>query len=274
MAQNAQSDLGNTKPNRVRLRSICITLNNYLDKEYEELKGMAQKLCSNWILGKEVGKEGTKHIQGFMRFSNPTDIDMIKKNINNRMHIEKAKGSLEQNFKYCSKDGVYEEENMVKITKQDIIKRELIEKYKNVVWKDWQKNILNIINEEPDERSIVWIYDKIGNNGKTFLRKYIALIRECIICDGKKDNVLNSLKIKCIDEDKDVEIIILDIPRHNENFVNYGLIEQLKDGHVYSGKYEGGEIWLRNVHVIIFSNNMPDKSKFSNDRWNIININS
>jgi len=41
---------------------------------------------------------------------------------------------------------------------------------------------------------------------------------------------------------------------------------------IFTGKYEGGEIYLDNIHVIVFSNDEPDYSKFSKDRWNVISI--
>lgn len=263
------NELGNTKPTRIRSRAYCLTLNNYLEEEYEQLKSWAQKNCEAWIIGKEIGESGTPHLQGYFNFKNPTDLNTIK-SLNNKLHIEKAKGKKEQNFKYCSKDKKYEQENM--ISKQDTIKERILNKYNNVKWKDWQQSVLEQLNKKPDNRTINWIYDPIGNNGKTFLRKYLALTRNCIICDGKKDNVLNQLKIKCIDENQEITMIIMDVPRHNKEYINYGLLEQLKDGHVYSGKYEGGEIWIDDIHVVVFSNEEPDKSKFSEDRWNIIQV--
>jgi len=262
--------LGNTKPTRIRSRAYCFTLNNYSEEEYQSIKCWAQKNCIAWIIGKEVGSESKiSHLQGYLAFKNPTDFNSIKA-VAQKAHIEKAKGKKEDNFKYCSKDGNYEQENMK--SNQDSIKDEILKQYNNVVWKDWQQNIIDITNSEADNRTINWVFDPIGNNGKTFLRKYLSLTKKCIICDGKKDNVLNQLKVKCIDNNERINIIIMDVPRHNKDYINYGLLEQLKDGHVYSGKYEGGEIWLNNIHVIVFSNEYPDVSKFSEDRWNIIEI--
>lgn len=270
MAQCGTSTLGNTKPKRERSRAYAITLNNYSEQEYENLRHKAQEVCSEWGLGKEIGTNGTPHIQGFLRFKNPTEFSVVK-SWNERMHIEKCRGNLKQNIAYCSKDGNYEGTHDKK-TEQEKIKEKILKQYENVIWKEWQQKIINIICEKANNRTINWVFDPIGNQGKTFLRKFLALKYQCLICDGKKDNILNQLKVKCIDNNENIEIVICDIPRHNQDFINYGILEQLKDGHVYSGKYEGAEIWLEDVHVIVFSNQMPDLSKFSEDRWNIIEL--
>jgi len=268
--------LGNTKPkpcNEKRIRGWAWTLNNYTEEEYEMLKTLGHTDTVKFIIGKEVGEEcGTPHLQGSYYFKNARKFSQMKL-INNRVRWAEAKGNAEHNRIYCTKEGEYVSKGMDKIkTKQELIKEKILEKYTGVVWKDWQQKIVNLIEKEADDRTINWVYDQTGNNGKTFLRKYLSLKYNVLVCDGKKDNVLNMLKTKCIDNNEEVKIIIMDIPRHMQEYINYGLLEQLKDGHVYSGKYEGGEIWLDDVHVIVMSNQRPDESKFSADRWNIIEL--
>lgn len=270
MAHIGTNEMGNTKPSRQRSRAYCITLNNYSEEEYNNLKTWAHQNCIAWIIGKEIGKSGTPHLQGYLSFRNPTDFNTIKRLCDGKLHIEKAKGKKADNRTYCAKENKFEEEGM--LSKQDEIKNRILNSYENTIWKDWQLKIIKSIEEKADDRTINWIYDKEGNNGKTYLRKYLSLKYNVLICDGKKDNVLNLLKTKCIDQNEEIKIIIMDIPRHCQEYINYGLLEQLKDGHVYSGKYEGGEIWLENIHVWVFSNEMPDLNKFSKDRWNIIEL--
>ena len=139
------------------------------------------------------------------------------------------------------------------------------------MWYDWQKKILDIVESEPDDRTINWVYDKKGGIGKSFLCKYLCLKYDYLIADGKKDNVFNQLKTM-IDENKDIKCILLDIPRHCNEYINYGMLEQLKNGFCYSGKYEGDQLFFEDCHVIVFSNCYPDKEKFTNDRWNIISM--
>ena len=108
----------------------------------------------------------------------------------------------------------------------------------------------------------------MGNNGKSFLAKYIALKFGCIIADGKKDNIFNQVLMM---EDKR-GIILLDVPRHNVDYINYGCLEALKNGLIYSGKYEGGQCIFDIPHIIVFMNDIPNGfyEKFSGDRYEMI----
>lgn len=276
MTQMTQGDLeeGNTssKSRKVnqRARWWIIVWNNYTDTDFDTLKEWADTECEKYSLGKEVGSEkGTPHIQGFLGFKNARSWDSLVKQWP-KAHIEKCKGNAAQNLTYTTKDGNFTEKGM--LTNQERIKQEMLAEYDNIVWKDWQQQIIDIVKEGGNERQINWVYDQQGNNGKTFLRRWLCLTRECILADGKKDNIFNQFKVKCIDEDKRVDICILDIPRCNEKWMNYGVIESILDRHIYSGKYEGGEIWLPKMTVIVFSNFMPNMEECTEDRWNIIEL--
>lgn len=76
------------------------------------------------------------------------------------------------------------------------------------------------------------------------------------------------------DEKKKPELIICDIPRSSRGFINYGVLEQIKNGVIYSGKYEGGQLFLPKLHLLVFSNDMPDIDEMSKDRWNVRGIDS
>lgn len=263
---------GNTKPlssPTQRSRGWSFTLNNYSDEDYELLKAHLHSTSLKYVIGKEVGEKGTPHLQGYCYYKNPQTLTHMKK-INSRIHWERSLGSPEQNLTYCSKDGNFTEHGMIPLKEK--IKQKLLNKYKTVVWKPWQQKVLDIIDEEPDSRTINWIYDKIGNSGKSFLTKYLALTHELIIADGKKDNILHQVHKKLNEEEKEFRIVLLDIPRSSEGYINYGVLEQLKNGIIYSGKYEGGLCLFDNVHVFVFANFYPNTDEFSEDRWNIIDI--
>lgn len=268
-----QGDLGNTEPDPKRTRGWCFTLNNYTDEEFETMKEYGHTNTVRFVIGKEVGsKTGTPHLQGYFYHKNSQTLLRMKK-LNKRAHWEQAKGSPEQNFKYCSKDGIIESKGYEKKECfKELIRAKLLKKYDNVEWKPWQQRILKIIEEVPDTRTINWVCDYKGNSGKSYLTKYIALTNEVIIADGKKDNIFNQVNRKISEDEKEFKLVLLDIPRSSEGYINYGVLEQLKNGLIYSGKYEGGLCLFDDVHVIVFANFMPDKSQFSEDRWNIIEI--
>jgi len=88
-----------------RARAFCLTINN---PELEILdvfeKYMNKNNCINLIVESEFGsQEETFHLQCYIRFKNQTKFSAIKKKFPTA-HIEQAKGTAKQNFKYCSKD--------------------------------------------------------------------------------------------------------------------------------------------------------------------------
>jgi len=52
--------------------------------------------------GKEVGENGTPHLQGFIVMLKKCGMATVKA-LNKRMHLEKMKGRIEQSVEYCSK---------------------------------------------------------------------------------------------------------------------------------------------------------------------------
>lgn len=297
---------GNTKPispsykkneniENTRFRQWVFTLNNYSNEEYNNLINYFNNnsKIKDYIVGKEIGEKGTSHLQGYFVLKNATTFNVVNK-LCKRWHIEKAKGTANENYSYCSKDNDYvckRTNYKIKPYTKKVIEKKLSneewtkqlykfvlkEEYDNVKWKTWQKTILNIINDKPDKRSIYWVYDEEGNKGKSYLCKYIDLInttenKGVIIANGTYANIANQTS-KCLEDNIMPYSIICDIPRNSIKFCNINSLESLKNGHMYSGKYEGAKIIIPAVHVVIFSNEMPDITDMSIDRWNIFDLN-
>lgn len=266
MTQEAQvkhkGPKGNTKP--VRSRAWCGTLNNWTVLEYDTITQHFKDNCSKWIVGEEVGAEGTPHLQLYWEYKNPRTFDSIKK-INGRMHFEKGYGNADKNKIYCSKGGKFAT-NMLNVEEKI-----LNIKYKNVVWKDWQNAIIENIKGEVDDRKIIWVWDSTGNKGKSFLCKYLSMKFKCIICSGKTNDIFNQTNNWRVENPEEIQIppCIIDVPRSEYSHINYSAVEQLKNGFLYSGKYEGGKIHGLAPHVIIFANSPPDMNQMSRDRWDI-----
>ena len=83
-----------------RKNNYCFTLNNYSPEEYDYI---SQFKCKYLIVGKEVGEEGTPHLQGFISFADGKTLNYLKKHLSNRAHFEEAVGTVEQNYLYCTK---------------------------------------------------------------------------------------------------------------------------------------------------------------------------
>ena len=264
---------GNTRPqqlaenSKIRSRKWVFTLNNYSNLEYSNLTQITHTF-THYIIGKEVGEGGTPHLQCYIEFKNARNFNAIKKLIP-RAHIEKAKGSAKDNYNYCSKDGDFIS-NMDFSSPIDKIKQLCLAEYKDVSWKPWQQEILDLKN---DPRSIHWYYEPTGNVGKSFLAKYLALTRNIIICEGKKNDVYNAIN-SMYQEGKYPDIVLCDVPRTSIDYINYGAIESIKNGLIYSGKYEGGLCIFPPPIVICLANTPPIECNLSSDRWVIRRIGS
>lgn len=91
-------------------RSWCFTINNWTPDEWEQATSLRKKHGATWfIVGREVGAEGTPHLQGAVTFAKPIRMSALKKLLP-RAHLEPMKGKEIDSTKYCSKDGAFVEE--------------------------------------------------------------------------------------------------------------------------------------------------------------------
>jgi len=233
------------------------TWNNYPDNWLELLKFHSSKI-SAYIFGVEVGASGTKHIQGNISFKTKT---RPKNLFPKEIHWEKTK-KLDSAVEYCSKEGEFYSKGYVLPYKCEIS-----------LLKDWQRDIIKILKEIPNDRTINWYWSQEGNIGKTTFCKYIYThFDKVVVLGGKADDMKNGIvdyqkNNKCLPA-----IVLIDIPRCHSDCVSYSGIEQVKNMFFYSGKYEGGMICGEPPHIVCFANITPQFEKLSADRWNIVMI--
>ena len=100
-------------------RTWCFTLNNYTSEEVEHHSALDPRPFKYMLVGKEVGDNGTPHLQGYVVFPNAVRMASVKAVVGSRCHVEVSKGNFEQNYKYCTKDGeFYELGDRPKLPKQ------------------------------------------------------------------------------------------------------------------------------------------------------------
>lgn len=287
----------------------CFTLNNYTAAEQIHLSTLINNpQVSYLIYGREVGENNTPHLQGYVSFTLRKRLNNVKDLIGARCHLEVARGTPTQNREYCSKEGDFDEYGTLpaqqgkrgefdvyveyvkalgRVPSQLEMARDfpsLFARYASAmrtiaqanldaiplvpadtILREWQQDLLEDLDTEPDDREIKFFVDHEGNTGKTFFCRYLVSHRRDvqILRVGKRDDLAYS-----VDETK--KIFIFDIPRTQMEYLQYPVLEMLKDQMVYSAKYRSVMKTLGHIpHVVVFGNEAPDMNKMSMDRFNI-----
>ena len=185
---------GNTSSGAKEVRSLFFTLNNWTEGEKDSLLEWFKKRNMSYVMQAEIGEEnGVPHLQGVWKCKNSIKFDWIKEKFP-RVHWEKTKG-WDWSINYCSKSrtstGQGWKSDDVKITFKKPIKSPLDGKELY----SYQKKILNLLKEEPDDRKIHWFYEEEGNVGKSALVKHIYLTfrDKVVIATGKGNDVRNQI---------------------------------------------------------------------------------
>lgn len=89
---------------RIQAIRWCFTINNYNNEEIESVKRL-DTLCNLIICEKEVGEQGTPHLQGYLEMKKRIDGNKLKNLLGGRAHLEVSLGSRIKNIEYCSKEG-------------------------------------------------------------------------------------------------------------------------------------------------------------------------
>ena len=242
----------------------CFTLNNYTEDNIKEISALLPLYCRRYIVAKEVGDSGTPHLQGYVEFmkrERPLSKIPIKE-----IHWEKAKGDIKANRDYCEKDGdVILSKGMPKplvLVTRDLLRPE-------------QLKIADMFIEDEHPifgRNIYWFWEDDGNWGKSFLVTHMIDFMGAMEVSGASNDILCGVCSWIEQNEEAPRIIIFDIPRVNKGHVSYQAIEKIKDGKFFSGKYESGMCRFNKPHIICFSNEEPEFSNLSKDRWKVTEL--
>ena len=133
------------------------------------------------------------------------------------------------------------------------------------------------INNKSD-REVYWIVGQKTNEGKSFFQKYIkAMFGANRVISGinlktSSKNICQSLR-KYPLATADIFLFNLGKTKKDYENVNYGILEDLKDGTTFAEKYDSQNLKIRTPNIImIFSNHFPDKKELASDRWKIFSI--
>lgn len=241
----------------------CFTWCNY-PEEWEQtvVPEFMSEGTKGYVIGREKCKEtGTPHLQGYAEFAKKIRWSAFK-GLPNKLHWEAAKGTRQENIHYCTKEGNYIDYGTCRIYRVNIELRE------------WQLAIWLTLKNEPDDRSIYWIWEPDGRAGKTTFQKWIYTNMDgVVVLSGKASDMKNGVMMYLESTENLPRIVLINIPRcQDTEFLSWQGIEEIKDGFFYSPKYKGGMICGANPHVVIFANIGPPEAKLSDDRWKVVRI--
>jgi Putative viral replication protein len=297
----------------VRARSWCFTINNYNDVDQQRLRSLGGDAGLTYLIfGRERGTTGTPHLQGYIQFRNAKVFAVVKRIVGERAHLEKSFASPDSAATYCKKEGDYEEFGTAPVgsgKRTDLIEfidwlqslenrpslREIIIAFpalynrsgtrlwdfvdahvprtalvpvENVVLREWQQDLVSDLGDGVDDRTISFYVDPVGNTGKSFICRYLMTVRDDVQClrIGKRDDLAHAI-------DQTKKVFLIDVPRSQMQFLQYSILEMLKDRTVFSPKYHSGmKVLSTTPFVIVFCNENPDMEALSEDRYDIKQI--
>nr|AIR91896.1 Replicase-associated protein [Melon chlorotic mosaic alphasatellite] len=290
-------------------RNWCFTLFQYILPLFTSLPDWA-----NYIVFQEeqCSSTGRKHIQGYVNLKRPQRFSFLKNKFGDGVHLEIAKGSASSNRNYCTKDdtrtsgpwefGVLAEQGSrkrktmesfqedpkeMRLSDPKLYRRCLATRVNKefsglvlpVLDRPWQLLAEKVLNEGPDDRTIIWVYGSQGNEGKTTWAKSKIQAGWFYSRGGKGENI----KYSYADH---LGHAVFDLPRQVEDVLQYTVLEEIKDRLIRSTKYEPIDFNCSDkVHVVVLSNFLPQldfeydsrgnlvkKQMLSRDRVVIINI--
>lgn len=256
-----------TKQQSLQLKNWFFTWNNYQERDIIVLENRLKEICISYVFQEETGKDSeVKHLQGCIKLKKAMRWSEFK--LPNVIHWEKTRnqGAAEE---YCAKDDTRTGKIYrfgVKIPTEIKIITDLY---------PWQKQMVELFKEVPDDRTIHWIFDPSGNCGKTKFAKYAVIKCNAIIAtSGSYRDIacILAMKKKAGIEIGEETPFIFSFAR-TSGAISYKAIEAIKDGLVTSSKYESDTFVFNCPHVIILSNDPPIVNKLSIDRWKVYSIN-
>lgn len=257
------SDRNGNTSKAFRSRSWFITINNpSFEKDLKNLKLLglsSQSFCFQL----EEGENNTPHFQGTFKFKNQVTFNSMKKKLP-RAHIEVCR-NFNASIDYCSKSKGRIQGPWTNITTLSKPKSSISGRLRL-----WQCILQKYLTMEPDDRTITWVVDEVGNTGKTKFCKHLVETTDGTLYLSGRAKYMKYAIMQYVDQGKTPNILLLDLSRSQEDYVSYQGIEEIKNGIFFNTHYEAKMITYKEPHVVVFANFKPEKHKLSLDRWNIV----
>lgn len=236
------------------------TLNNHTENDINFLMDCSS--IDQLSMQEETGESGTPHLQGYLKFKTKLrPLSVFGKQF--KAHWEKCR-NVQKAIEYTQKS----ETRTGMIYLRGIKRWRPLKCLKKEQLYDWQRNIVDQIEHEADDRTINWLWEDIGNVGKSALVRYLVIHHDALLVSGKGADI----KYLISQQKQAPDIIIYDIPRTAESYINYTALEEVKNGVFCSSKYESRMFVMNPPHIFCFANFEPNYSAVSADRWVVTEI--
>lgn len=93
----------------------CFTINNPHPDTERVLDAMGNSglITTYLVWGREVGENGTPHLQGYVEFRSRWDLLRCQRSFMRGAHYEQRRGTPQEAAEYCKKDGQYTEHGTI-----------------------------------------------------------------------------------------------------------------------------------------------------------------
>jgi hypothetical protein len=142
--------------------------------------------------------------------------------------------------------------------------------------KEWHLRLAQMLESDPDRRTIYWFVDPVGGVGKTEFCDWYSSNHPnqvLVIADFGKTNDVATIVYNAQRDGNKLRVVIADLPRgHCDKAGMYQHLENIKNGRMTVVKYQGRTIQFNKPHLIVFANFEPMMNMLSWDRWYIITL--
>lgn len=242
----------------------------------EKLVEFLNEWAKNWVFQEEKGETGYEHWQGRLRLIKPKSEPALKKLWSAAIpgiHISPTADTTFQkgSFQYVMKAdtrvaGPWTDSTPIKTMTDQL------QQFLEFEMRPWQKDIVQLVGVQ-DFRKIIVIIDQVGNTGKSILAEYMEY--NDLAFEIPPFTVMEDLMqcCMCIPPQK---AYLIDMPRgmKKDKLASfYAGIESLKNGVMYDKRYAFKKRRITRPVIIVFTNQKPDTSLLSIDRWDFRQIN-
>jgi hypothetical protein len=130
--------------------------------------------------------------------------------------------------------------------------------------------LLSKLEEGVHPRQILWYWSTVGNIGKSGMGLWLTGMKNaCLLEPSKKADMAHVYQANLS------QYVVFDCTRKTEAgavATAMALAEKIKDGSMFSGKYNSRTVIFKKPHVIFFTNFEPDRTIWSEDRYNVTEL--